>query len=59
MKNYSVEEALSIMGIGKTHFYAQVRAGKIRCVKSGRRTLVSEQAIQEWLAALPALQVTP
>lgn len=55
MQMYSVSEALKVMSIGKTFFYAQVKEGKVKCAKAGRKTLVSEQAIQDWLAALPSL----
>ena len=36
----TVDEFLSDMKIGRTHFYALVKQGRIRIVKLGRRTLV-------------------
>jgi len=50
---YSVLEAISLLGIGKTYFYRELAAGRIRAVKSGRRTLVPAEAISDWIAALP------
>ena len=36
----TVDQFLSDMKIGRTHFYALVKQGRIRIVKLGRRTLV-------------------
>ncbi|MDE1152388.1 MAG: helix-turn-helix domain-containing protein [Micavibrio sp.] len=56
MKNHSVTEALQIMGIGKTRLYEEIKLGKIKAVKCGRRTLISDVAIEEWAKALPDAQ---
>ncbi|WP_237479260.1 DNA-binding protein [Lichenibacterium dinghuense] len=36
----TVDEFLVAMGIGRTLFYSEVKKGRIRIVKLGRRTLV-------------------
>lgn len=52
---YSVSEAAQLIGIGKTRFYQELAEGKIAAKKLGRRTLVPAEAIQNYIASLPAL----
>jgi excisionase family DNA binding protein len=44
--------------IGRTTFYAEVKAGRIRPVKVGRKTLVPEPEGERWLASLPGAEGT-
>lgn len=47
VKLHSVPEALSLLGsMGRTWFYSEVGAGRIRVVKLGKRTLVPDSEIQ-------------
>lgn len=43
-------------GIGKTQFYALVKAGQIKSRKLGRRTLVAAADAQAWFDSLPVSQ---
>lgn len=52
---YGVDDFCEAHGIGRTTFYAEVAAGRIRPVKAGRRMLVPAAEGQRWLASLPAL----
>lgn len=46
-KLHSVPDALRLLGsMGRTWFYAEVAAGRIRVVKLGKRTLVPDSEIQ-------------
>jgi excisionase family DNA binding protein len=54
---YSVPETLALLKIGRTLFYKEVAAGRIKAVKSGQRTLVPAQSIKDWIESLPALPV--
>lgn len=36
----SVQDFCKSVGIGKTFFYAEVKAGRIRTLKAGRKTLI-------------------
>ena len=38
--------------------YREIAAGRLKAVKVGRRTLVSEKAAAEWLDSLPALNLS-
>lgn len=49
----SVEAFCRLYGIGRTHFYQEVKAGRIPVRKAGKRTLVLKEDAEAWLAALP------
>jgi hypothetical protein len=40
-------------GIGLTHFYAQVKAGRIKVRKAGKATIIPIEEEAEWLKSLP------
>lgn len=45
-KLHSIPEALSLLGsMGRTWFYAEVAAGRIRVVKLGKRSLVAASEV--------------
>ncbi len=43
----SIEQAARALSIGRTALYSEIRAGRIRSVKVGRRRLVPSSAISE------------
>lgn len=46
---YTVNEFCAAHGIGRTTFYAELKAGRIRVVKCGRKTLVPKTENDAWL----------
>ena len=54
---FSINEFCRRYGIGRTNAYEEIAAGRLRAVKVGRRTLITLEAAEAWLAALPELQV--
>lgn len=48
----TVFEFCAAVGIGRTHLYAQVKAGLIKIKKSGRKTLIPITEIEAYLARL-------
>jgi excisionase family DNA binding protein len=42
-------------GIGRTKIYEEINAGRLRALKVGNRTLISADAAEDWLNALPAI----
>ncbi len=46
----SIPKACAALGLGRTTFYALVKAGQIRVVKLGRRTLVPMEELAKLLA---------
>ena len=49
----TIPEACAMIRIGRTKFYQLLNAGEIKAVKIGKKTLISEIAIQEWIEELP------
>jgi excisionase family DNA binding protein len=54
---FSVTEFCGRYGIGRTNAYQEISAGRLRALKVGRRTLITQEAAETWLASLPELQV--
>jgi hypothetical protein len=53
---FSVDEFCARYNIGKTAFYAEVKAERLAVKKRGRRTLVPRAAARAWFDALPNSQ---
>lgn len=49
-----VSEACQTLSISRSKLYEEVAAGRLRVLKSGRRTLVPTAAITAWLNGLEA-----
>ena len=50
---YSIADITKLVGLGRTFVYEQIKEGRLRVRKAGRRTLVLEVDLQAWLSALP------
>ena len=44
--------------VGRTKAYEELKAGRLRGLKIGKRTVISQDDAEAWLRQLPALQVT-
>lgn len=53
---FSIPEFCRRYGIGRTNAYQEIAAGRLRAVKVGRRTLITQEAADAWLASLPELR---
>ena len=57
----AIQRAMSVRdfgrnyGIGRTRTYEEINAGRLKALKSGRRTLIPVDAAEDWLNALPAI----
>lgn len=49
-----VSEACQTLSISRSKLYEEIAAGRLRVLKSGRRTLVPTTAITAWLKGLEA-----
>jgi excisionase family DNA binding protein len=49
---FSIDEFCRRYGIGRTSAYQEMSAYRLRAVKVGRRTLITQDAAEAWLAAL-------
>ena len=50
---YTIPEACAITGIGRDGIYAAIRAGHLVARKFGRRSLVTDDDLRQFLAGLP------
>lgn len=53
---YSVEAAAKASHVGRTLIYAELKSGRLRAKKIGRRTIITAEALAEWLNALPSMK---
>ncbi len=51
LKVYTIDEALQILRIGRTKFWQIRKSGELRTKPVGRRVLIPEQAIHEYLGS--------
>jgi hypothetical protein len=42
-------------GVGRTFTYAEIKAGRLRAVKAGDRTLILQEDSEAWVRSLPRL----
>ena len=52
--SYSIPEAVSATGICRSRLYEEIRSGRLRLVKCGRRSTIIADDLQQWLRSLPA-----
>ena len=55
---YTISEACLSGRIGRTTLYGAIRAGDLRAVKLGRRTLILVVDLQRWISTLPAIEIS-
>ncbi len=53
---YTINDAVQASGVGRTTLYEEIKAGRLRAVKRGRRTLILADDLRRWLETLPALR---
>jgi excisionase family DNA binding protein len=53
---FSIPEFCRRYSIGRTHAYEEIAAGRLRAVKAGRRTLITQDVAEAWLATLPSVR---
>ncbi len=54
-KYISIKEAAPRWGVGKTTIYELIRAGGLRAIKIGTRTLIEVRSGDDFFAALPSI----
>ena len=51
---FSVKEFCEMVGIGRTTFYQEVKAGRIKAKKVGRSTLIPKSELERFIEELPS-----
>ena len=54
----TVDEFGQAYGPGRTTIYEEIKAGRLKALKFGRRTLIPRESADEWLASLPELNTS-
>ena len=54
---FSIPEIIARNGIGRDKIYEEIRAGRLRARKLGKRTLILDSDEQAWRDALPLLEL--
>lgn len=49
---YTIAEYAAAIGLGRTKVYEEIRAGRLRTVKVGRRTIITHTAAEEHVGLL-------
>ncbi|TQE92707.1 MAG: helix-turn-helix domain-containing protein [Spiribacter salinus] len=49
---YTINGACEALGIGRTRIYDEIKAGRLRAIKYGKRTLIRRQDAEAWLERL-------
>lgn len=50
-----VAEFVDRYAIGRTSVYEEIKAGRLKARKIGRRTVISEDDAEDWLSQLPTM----
>jgi excisionase family DNA binding protein len=50
---YSIPQLVALTGIGRTTIYAELKAGRLKARKIGRRTIFLSEDVTAWLSVLP------
>jgi hypothetical protein len=54
---HSVEGASRRATCGRTLLYAAIKSGHLKARKIGRRTIILDEDLRDWLASLPTREV--
>jgi excisionase family DNA binding protein len=58
-KAFAVREFCARHGVCRQTFYEEVRRGRLRARKLGKKTIVTAEDEREWLESLPVLDLEP
>ena len=54
---YRIEEFCNRFGVGRTKVYEELKLGRLRGRKIGRRTIIAEDDAESWLRRLPSMKM--
>jgi Helix-turn-helix domain len=50
---HSIEQTCAITSLGRDALYREIRLGRLVARKIGRRTIITDDDLRQWLAGLP------
>ena len=50
---YSISGVMEAADTGRSKLYEEIASGRLKAKKLGRRTIITTEALSDWLAALP------
>ena len=53
---YSISEFCRLFSIGKTKAYEEIKAGRLKLTKIGRKSLITAKAADSWLLGFTTLE---
>ena len=48
----SIRDFCKVAGISRSRTYEEIKAGRLRILKCGRRTLITPEAVEGWIKTL-------
>lgn len=54
---YTIEAFCAAFGLGRTSTFAEIKQGRLRARKVGRRTIILAMDAETWAASLPARSI--
>lgn len=54
---YTINEVIELTGLSRSKIYQEIREGRLKAKKCGRRTLVTSEALQNWSEQLAEFKV--
>lgn len=55
---HTIEQAAKISTLGRTSVYAAIKSGELRARKAGRRTVILDDDLRQWLSSLRSMHAT-
>jgi excisionase family DNA binding protein len=55
---FSIAQFCRRFGVGRTSVYQELKLGRLRARKIGRRTIITEDDAEDWLHRLPVIGST-
>ena len=59
LRMFSIPQASSLTNVGRTKIYAEIKLGRLACVKVGTRTLIKAEDLLLWQKSLPYYRRQP